>query len=316
MYDPYEKKPKQSEASEPRELPIPVFIGGLVAVVVVVVTFLIWLIGSSNVETRAGYIGYITKGAVFGKSTFYGLQVGPTSSGKTWMLQDPINISVTPTTLTEQFTGAASVLSKDQLKLDFQVHVLFRVDPSRVKDLVEKFSTLHEKGDVTENAFGQFIREPLRTAARQEVESYNAMEVGQHLTEISQKLTGWTEKYTQGSPFVIMSVVVGNLQYPKEVADAVSLKLKAQQDLQTKDTEVQIAKKDAEKKVAEARGIADAMAIVQQKLTPLYIQHEAIEAQKTQVNSPNHTVIYIPSGRNGVPLVSTIEKGSREEKVE
>ncbi len=29
----------------------------------------------------------------------------------------------------------------------------------------------------------------------------------------------------------------------------------------------------------------------------MYIQHEAIEAQKLMVNSPNHTVVYIPFGR-------------------
>ena len=34
--------------------------------------------------------------------------------------------------------------------------------------------------------------------------------------------------------------------------------------------------------------------------------YEAIEAQKAEVNSPNHTIIYIPSSSNGVPLVSTV----------
>ena len=42
---------------------------------------LIWLVGSRNPFTPAGYVGYLTKGAVFGKSTFYGVQRGPTSTG-------------------------------------------------------------------------------------------------------------------------------------------------------------------------------------------------------------------------------------------
>jgi hypothetical protein len=37
----------------------------------------------------------------------------------------------------------------------------------------------------------------------------------------------------------------------------------------------------------------------------MYIQHEAIEAQKQMVNSPNHTVVYIPVGPMGVPLTGT-----------
>jgi hypothetical protein len=45
------------------------------------------------------------------------------------------------------------------------------------------------------------------------------------------------------------------------------------------------------------------MQIVQVKLTSQYLQHEAIEAQKAMVNSPNHTTIYIPVGSMGVPLI-------------
>jgi hypothetical protein len=37
----------------------------------------------------------------------------------------------------------------------------------------------------------------------------------------------------------------------------------------------------------------------------MYIQHEAIEAQKLMVNSPNHTVVYIPVGPMGVPVTGT-----------
>ena len=64
---------------------------------------LVWLIGSSNPFTPAGYVGYLTKGAVFGRSTFYGVQRGPTSAGRTWLL-DVTNVSVTPYTYTEDFT--------------------------------------------------------------------------------------------------------------------------------------------------------------------------------------------------------------------
>ena len=67
-----------------------------------------------------------------------------------------------------------------------------------------------------------------------------------------------------------------------------------------------IARKDAERRVVEAEGIARATQIIQQRLTPLYVQHEAIEAQKAMVGSPNHSVIYIPVGPMGVPIVSTL----------
>ena len=42
-------------------------------------------------------------------------------------------------------------------------------------------------------------------------------------------------RYVADSPFIITSVVVGNVQYPHEVADAVSRKLAATQELQRMD---------------------------------------------------------------------------------
>ena len=55
------------------------------------------------------------------------------------------------------------------------------------------------------------------------------------------------------------------------------------------------------------------MEIINQRLTPTYLQHEAIEAQKAMVGSPNHTTIYIPVGPMGVPLVGTFDTQSGQE---
>ncbi len=71
--------------------------------------------------------------------------------------------------------------------------------------------------------------------------------------------------------------------------------------------EIDIEEKERQKRVIQARGIAEAMEIVKQQLTNQYLQHEAIEAQKAMVNSPNNTVVYIPVGNMGVPLVGTID---------
>lgn len=79
-------------------------------------------------------------------------------------------------------------------------------------------------------------------------------------------------------------------------------------DIQIQQTQqlVKVQEQKAQIAVEEAKGIAQSQKIINDTLTPLYIQHEAIVAQKDQVNSPNHTVIYIPSGNNGVPLVTTV----------
>ena len=58
------------------------FTRALSAVLVVCIgaAALVWLLAASNPYTPAGYVGYLTKGAVLGKSRFYGIQRGPTSA--------------------------------------------------------------------------------------------------------------------------------------------------------------------------------------------------------------------------------------------
>ena len=271
----------------------------------------IWLAGSRNPFTPAGYVGYLTKGAVFGKSRFYGVQKGPTSAGRTWLLH-VTNVSVTPYTYNEDFTGNEAVLSRDNLKIAFRVHTVWRVDDTKVPLFMDRYSTTVRNSDVerapdaiVQVAYGNFVREPLRTFARDEVQRRNGLEVKEALMPIGDAVLERIRKYAEGSPFIISSVVVGNVQYPEEVATAVSRKLAATQELQRKDTEIEIERKERTKREVQAQGIANAMQIIRGQLSAMYIQHEAIEAQKMMVNSPNHTVVYIPVGPMGVPLTGT-----------
>jgi regulator of protease activity HflC (stomatin/prohibitin superfamily) len=271
----------------------------------------VWLIGSSNPFTPAGYVGYLTRGSVFGRASFVGVQQGPTSPGRGWLL-DVTNVSITPYTYTEDFTADEAVLSRDNLKISFRVHTVWRLDAARVPLFMERYSTTDTNGTtekapdaIVKVAYGHFVREPLRTFARDEVQRRNGLEVKDELIPIGESVLARIRAYAANSPFIISSVVVGNVQHPAEVADAVSRKLAATQDLQRKDTEIEIERKERTKREVQAQGIANAMEIIRGQLSPMYIQHEAIEAQKAMVNSPNHTVVYIPVGPMGVPVTGT-----------
>jgi regulator of protease activity HflC (stomatin/prohibitin superfamily) len=264
--------------------------------------------GSANPETPAGYVGYLVHGAVFGRAYFYGLQTGPTSAGRTWLLR-VINVSITPYTYDEDFNANSAVLSKDNLKIEFSVHLVWKVKPDQVQQFVEHYSTLSNDSDpsrVVVVAYQNFLKEPLRTYARDEIQQYNGLEIKDQITPIGQAISARVLKLTTGTPFEVTSVVVGNIQYPKEVADAVSNKMAATQILERKKIEINQEEMEKQKRIVQAEGIARAMEVINQRLTPMYLQHEAIDAQSKMINSPNHTTIYIPVGPNGVPLVGTV----------
>lgn len=269
---------------------------------------LIFFLGSSNPVTPAGYVGYLTRGAILGHERFVGLQTGPTSSGRGWLLH-VLNVSVTPYTYDEDFSGSETVLSSDSLKIAFRVHLVWRVRPDRVEQFVENFSTLQANDSpdkVVEVAYHNFLREPLRTYARDEVQKYKGLEIKDNIARIGDTLTARVLKLTNDTPFEVRSIVVGNIQYPSEIVDAVSKKLAATQELERKNTEIEIAKREKEKRIIEAEGIAQATQIISQRLTGAYLQYEAIKAQQATINSPNHTTIYIPVGPMGVPIVGNL----------
>jgi hypothetical protein len=75
---------------------------------------------------------------------------------------------------------------------------------------------------------------------------------------------------------------------------------------QVRITRAQIAatEADAEKRYQEAIGIKRAQNEISRTLSDHYLQYEAIRAQKAVATSGrNNTIIYVPSGANGVPLV-------------
>ena len=306
-----------ASSGETPDVSLPLFarraISGAVGALVIVwlVGALVWLLGAANPFTPAGYVGYLTKGAVFGQSRFFGVQRGPTSPGRTWLLQ-VTNVSVTPYTYHEDFVADEAVLSRDNLKIGFRVHTVWRIDDQQIPLFMDRFSTTvsdetveTDPDAIVKTAYVNYVREPLRTFARDEVQRRNGLEVKDALMAIGDAVLELIRQYVAGSPFIITSVVVGNVQYPEEVANAVSRKLAATQELQRKDTEIEIERKERTKREVQAQGIANAMQIIRGQLSPMYIQHEAIEAQKLMVNSPNHTVVYIPVGPMGVPVTGT-----------
>lgn len=68
---------------------------------------------------------------------------------------------------------------------------------------------------------------------------------------------------------------------------------------------VLIAKQQAEIRLQNAIGVREAQDEIAKTLTPLYVQFEMVDALKAIARSGNNSsVVYIPSGANGIPLIA------------
>jgi prohibitin 1 len=101
---------------------------------------------------------------------------------------------------------------------------------------------------------------------------------------------------------VLEAVFIRNIELPAELTDAIKNKLKMEQQIAQKSFEVSVAEKEADRKVAEAEGIAKANRIIADSITPAYLKFYWIESMKE-----NPKAIYVPVGQDGIPIFKTID---------
>lgn len=93
-------------------------------------------------------------------------------------------------------------------------------------------------------------------------------------------------------------------------ADAKNSVAISQIEIRNQAQRVQIAKQKAEIRLQDAIGVREAQDEIAKTLTPLYVQFEMVDALKQIATSgSNNSVVYIPAGANGIPLVSNVNQG-------
>ena len=71
---------------------------------------------------------------------------------------------------------------------------------------------------------------------------------------------------------------------------------------------VKVAQQQAQIRFENAVGVRKAQDEISSTLTPLYVQFEMIDALKAVATSGrNNTVVYIPTGDSGIPIISTTD---------
>lgn len=267
-------------------------IGSTLVIVVFIIIFVLSAVLMSNPYTPPGHEGYVyEKPRFMGQGGFRGINSGPANYGLSLNRNQVVNIDMRPNTYTESF----KILAKDDLNIRFNSHVILALKAGTVQQVVEQYGG--------EDWYTRFMREPFRTYVRQSVQTYTSVELKAKRDEMAESVRRHVSAYLEKTPFVLVNLVIGDIEYPAIVAQAVEKKLAAQQLLAEKVTQKEIAQKDAEIRIEEAKGIAEAQKIINETLTTNYLQHEAINAQIKMADSPNHTTVYIPVGTNGLPLV-------------
>ena len=211
----------------------------------------------SNEKVDGGYAAYVYSNPIFGSKEFKQVITGPGGTGMVWR-QDSIQVCVTPYTMTESFDD---IRAAAQLKMNAEAHLVWRIDPTKVKEFVEQYGALaevdHTPEAIATDAYESFVKQPFRTAVRTSIAEYRGLEAPANIPAITDKVTAILKQHFDGTPFIIESVTIGHTIPPESVTAGITRKVEATQEYERQAIQLEIAKRNEEIQIAEGRAAAN-----------------------------------------------------------
>lgn len=199
---------------------------------------------------------------------------------------------------TQEVKETMQVPSKEGLAMNMEISILYRMNPEMASNIYKTVGVDYKE---------VVIVPQFRSAVREATVFYEAK--GLYTSgreEISNKIFKDLDKMLSERGVILEKVLLRAVQLPTTVSMAIEQKLKAEQESEQMKFVLTKESQEADRKIIEAKGIAEAQGIINKTLTQAYLQLEAIKAQMMFAKSNNHTTVYIPSGDNGIPLVRAV----------
>ncbi|MDB5353190.1 MAG: prohibitin family protein [Planctomycetota bacterium] len=199
-----------------------------------------------------------------------------------------------------------TVLSGNGMEMKLDVTVTYRLLPQAAPWVYRNLG---------ENYEDRMIRPGIGTAIREAASKFSDEEVyGEKREELAQamlkRLDVSLQKTIQGDytdaptkVFSVSNVLVRNILLPTAVTEGINRKLVMKQESERMEFQIARDKKEADRKVIEAKGIQDSQAIIAKGITPDYLTWKSIEATEMLARSPNAKIIIIGNTKNGLPIM-------------
>jgi regulator of protease activity HflC (stomatin/prohibitin superfamily) len=188
--------------------------------------------------------------------------------------------------------------TSEQLNVDLEVSILYRLDPENAPDLFQRIGPEREiKNRIVLNAVRNGVRDAVATKSINEIFSPNRREIASDMLGAIQSKAG--------DRIEVLEVFVRDVQAPERVRQAIEEKLQREQNVAAERFQTEIIQEQARQQIEEAKGIAEAQKIISEGLTPEYLTFFYIE-QLGEL--PAGSVIYVPT-EGGVPLMRNIGGG-------
>lgn len=191
-----------------------------------------------------------------------------------WHLTKPTDKVVKYPTRTQTITYEdLSASTKDGKNLVIDIDVNYKVDAEKAVDLFNRFGNADIK-DLQEG----YLRTRVQDNVRQSMSKYSVIDAfGVKTGEIKQDTLDKLIENLQPQGFVIEDIAISSPKADKETQKAIDGRVKANQELERKRIDKEIAKEESERREIEAHGIKKANDIMNESLSSELLTKELIE---------------------------------------
>lgn len=200
--------------------------------------------------------------------------------------------------------------ARDNLSLrDMDISVYYRAEAAAVADLYAKYagqSVRQEDQNYLMPAYNLVYR-VARNAAYEEVAKVDSLVMHTRREELSSAMHDKMQaELDESDPgvFKVTRVVIRAVSTDPSIEESIRNAVANQKKLEAMEVQTQIAGKEADIKVTEARGIAESNRIISGSLTREYLQHEANQALLKFAESKNTSTVIVPAGMSVAPLIN------------
>lgn len=255
------------------------FIVGLAIVVVII------LLSMSVTLIPAGHVGL--------KDFFGKISDTPLAAGI--HLVNPLVKIRKMSVQTVEIKESADVPSQEGLVLKIDMSLLSRLIPDKAAQIYKT---------VGRNYVEVIVEPQLRSVLRGITASYDAKALYTAQREVmAEEIQKHLAPLLEPRGVMVEKILLRTITLPKILATAIERKLEAEQQAEQMRFVLDREKKEAERKVIEAQGIANFQRTVASGITPMLLEWKGIEATEKLVLSQNAKVIVVGNPSKGLPII-------------
>ena len=260
---------------------------GMFGIIAIVIAGLV-LVSKSAITIGSGEAGVLYK--TFGG----GVVTEEPALGEGFHLVMPWNKVFVYEVRQQELTEKMKVLSSNGLDIQLEASIWFK--PQAIS-----LGKLHqEKG---QNYLERVLKPAIRSASRSVVGRYTPEQIYSSKRDAIQKeIFEETKLIVEDQYINLVEVLVRDVTLPPAIKNAIERKLGQEQESLEYEFRLVTAAKEAEKKIIEAKGKAEANRILSASLNDKILKDKGIEATLKLAQSPNAKVVVV-GGKDGLPLI-------------